>query len=84
VSRPNAAFVGMGLSHPIRVVMNRGLHGNVAKLVTINEALELMTDLTAAIARAIEQEAARNTPNACPDASCPTRRTDIDDLPPTG
>lgn len=57
MTRPNAAFVGMGLvSHPIRLVMNRGLHGNVAKLISINEALELVSDLTTAIARALALE----------------------------
>lgn len=52
MTRPTAAHVGQGLSHPIRIVMNRGLRGNVAKLITIDEALELMLDLTTAIARA--------------------------------
>ena len=63
MTRPIAAYVGMGLPNPIRVVMNRGLHASVAKLITIDEALELVTDLTSAISRACAAEN-KELPNA--------------------
>lgn len=67
MTRPNAAYVGQGLSHPIRLVVNRGLHGNVAKLISVNDALELMCDLTAALARAFADEQQRpQTAHALP------------------
>jgi hypothetical protein len=72
VTRPTAAYVGMGLSHPIRLVMNRGLLGNHAKLLSISEALELTSDLTSAIARAIDQEKTKSPRTESTHASYPT------------
>jgi hypothetical protein len=60
MSRPTAAYVGFGLSHPIRLVIPRKLHGDVAKLVTPAEALELIADLSSAVARALADEAQKN------------------------
>lgn len=54
MSRPTAAYVGFGLSHPIRLVIPRKLQGDTAKLLSVAEALELISDLTASVARALE------------------------------
>lgn len=56
MTRPSVAYVGFGLSHPIRIVVPRGLHGNAAKLMTVDESLELLTDLIGAIQRAVNTE----------------------------
>lgn len=67
MSRPNAAYVGMGLTHPIRLTMNRGLHGNTAKLLSTTEALELITDLVSAVSLAVDQQKADQS-RELPDA----------------
>ena len=60
MTRPTAAFVGMGLSNPIRLVMNRGLHATVAKLLSVDEARALKTDLTVALLKAKAAEGKKN------------------------
>ena len=65
--RPSAAYVG-SLSHPIRLAVNKGLAGrDTANFLSINDALELATDLTSAIAHALqaerEQQAITTTPS---------------------
>lgn len=73
MTRPIAAYIGMGLSHPIRLMMNRDLHTNVAKLLSVTEARELVFDLETAIQRATEKQP---TPRAHDNSPAP------DDRPP--
>lgn len=57
MSRPNAAYVGnFGLSHSVRLVIPSRLRGDAARLMTLSEACELISDLSAAIARAMEEQ----------------------------
>lgn len=73
MTRPTAAYVGMGLSHPIRLVISNPIRGNVAKLLSVDEALELMSDLTGAVARAVAKEHKKHEPRA---AELPDRAAD--------
>lgn len=58
--RPSAAYVGK-LTHPIRLVLNQGLIArNTANFLSIDDALELVGDLTSAIAKALREESASN------------------------
>lgn len=56
MTRPTAAFVGLGFSNPIVLRMNRGLHVAEVRLLSIDEALALVTDLTGAISKACAGE----------------------------
>jgi hypothetical protein len=64
--RPTAAYIG-ALSHPIRLVVNKGLAGrDAANFLSIDDALELCSDLTAAIAAALREENVVRLPAAKP------------------
>lgn len=65
MSRPTAAYVDGVLACPIRLAL-RQRSDSMTQFVSIRDALELVSDLTAAIKRSLEQEAARELRDRLP------------------